>query len=272
MLRQNCLRRFVEYVPKNPISVSLSASAAASSVHEATARFRMTEAAAQRNDVEKANRGFFHLPKLNYAVEGGVSPIFSPRQLHYIYNVAHRHAVDTLNRYVIGTELEGHSLEAVVRASSFDATKNYIHTPACEHFNYCFFYQSVRPWGTVIPSALREGLKLQFPGSAEPQLIVQKMFLRAASTLQSRSGWVYLVWTGTKFDVFAFESGSSPLAQELTPLLGLSVHETSYEQDYSTVDQSGLETYISNFFKGCNWTVAARYYTAATTRQQEPRF
>lgn len=264
-MRRTWIRKFVEYVPKNVGSVQALTG---------TARFRATEIAAERADEEAAKQGFFFLPKLKFpAVEGGVSPVLSARQFSYMYNVIHRDVVEQLNRFTIGSEFEGHTLESVIRASAFDATKNAVHTPACEHFNYCFYYHSLRPWGTAMPSTLREAIQLQYGSDVPAEKRIEALFLRAASTLQSCSGWVYLVWVDSgKLDVVPFEQGTTPLAHDLIPLLCMSVNASSYGMDYSLdTPAAGLEPYVKNFFKGCNWLVVSKYYGEATGRPIEPK-
>lgn len=265
MMRRTWIRRFVEYVPQTPnLTQTLSG----------TARFRVTELAVERSDEAVCNQGFFFLPKLKYpAVESGAAPVFSAKQFSYTYHFIHRDIVEKLNKFAIGSEFEGHTLEAVIRATAFDASKNAVHTPACEHFNYCFFYHSLRPWGTTMPNDLREALQLQYGSDMAPEKRIESLFLRAASTLQSRTGWVYLVWADSgKLDVVPFEQGSTPLAHDLVPLMCMSVNESAYALDYDISDPASLETYVKNFFKGCNWLLVAKYYGEAKGRQSEPRF
>jgi superoxide dismutase, Fe-Mn family len=278
-MKRTLALRFVEYVPKRAVNAlpatTILSRGPAASIHEGTALFRETERGAQRSDDEQARRGFFSVPKLNYPVISGVSPVLSAKQFRYVYDVVHRDAVDRLNRMTIGSDVEGHTVETVIRQTSFDALKAHIHTPACEHLNYCFFYNSLRPWGTSMPSAFRDVVALQLGNAEAPAALIEKRFLQAASTLQSRVGWVYLVATSTGvIDVVAFEHGTSPLASDLIPLLGLSVNESTYFMDYSTVGPGGLEAYIANFFKGCNWSLASRYFaeTVAGKGGPDPSF
>lgn len=280
-MKRTLALHFVEYVPKRAVNAFPSASILArstqqtKSIHEGTALFRETERGAQRADLEQERRGFFSVPKLNYPVLSGVSPVLSSKQFRYVYDVLHHDIVSKLNRASIGSDVEGHTVETVIRQTSFDALKSHIHTPACEHFNYCFFYNSLRPWGTSMPSSFRDAVTLQFGNADSPSATIEKRFLQAASTLQSRVGWVYLVSTSTGvLDVVAFEHGTSPLANDLIPLLGLSVNESTYFMDYSTVGPGGLEAYVANFFKGCNWSLASRYFADTTEGKggPEPNF
>ncbi|CAD2217992.1 Iron/manganese superoxide dismutases, C-terminal domain containing protein, putative [Angomonas deanei] len=201
----------------------------------------------------------------------GVAPLLS-REQFALQQVFHRDAIDTLNQLTIGTELEGHSLDVVIRKTSFDATRAAIHTAAAEHFNYCFWYKSLRPWGVSVPSVLREELQLQYSrnGMLDGVEEVQRLMLLSAQNQLSRCGWVYLVWTGRMFDVLEFSHGTCPIGSGLVPLLALNVHTSSFAHDYAPLDPNGddgLEIYVHNFFKTCNWGLAHRYFTEANVKE-----
>nr|CCC91091.1 putative superoxide dismutase [Trypanosoma congolense IL3000] len=251
--------RYHAYVPKGALS-PLAGNPA--SPHSVTALFRSTEAAAARADQEKENAGFFSLPRLNYPVSAGIPALFSKDQFELQYDLFHRDVVETLNRHTLGTQFEGHNLESVVRKTSFDATQAVIHTAAAEHFNHCFFYKSLRPWGTAPPPQLREALQLQYgrDGSVDAVEEVRRIVSVVAESHQDRCGWVYLVWTGSRFDVLEFPHGLCPIGSDLVPLLALNLHANAYLLDYG---ESGLKKYVQNYFKACNWPLAERYYLRA---------
>lgn len=266
-MRRTALKKFVEYVPKGSSALS-TAAPNSQNVHLGTAAFRATETAALRHETDVLNKGFFFLPKLPFAYQDGqgISPVFSEKQFRWIYEVSHQEIVDTLNHVTLGSDVEGHSLETVMRATSFDASRASTHSPACEHFNYCFFYNSLRPWGTDVPVLLRDALWLQYAAKAKernltvPQLL-QRLFLETAASIPFRSGWVYLVWNGDQFEVLPFDLGTSPIVSDLTPLLCMPVHESCFAWDYDV--EKDLEKYVANFFKGCNWHTAGRYYAGS---------
>lgn len=267
-MRRTILNRFVEYVPKGTVIAQATSSAGLNNnIHLGTAAFRATEAAALRHDQETLQKGFFFLPKLSFSYEQGqgVSPVFSEKQFRWIYEVAHKDVVDALNHVTLGSDVEGHSLETVMRATSFDASRASTHSPACEHFNYSFFYNSLRPWGTEVPVLLRDALWLQYAAKAKErnlsvQALIERQFLEAAAANTFRSGWVYLVLSGDQFQVLSFDLGTSPIVSDLTPLLCMPVHENCFALDYDV--EKDLEKYVANFFKGCNWHTAGRYYAA----------
>lgn len=261
MLRLSLPLLFAEYVPKWA-STHIDTS---HDPHSVTRNFRRTEQAAAAADVEKANKGFFYLPRLDYDVGNGIAPLMSKRQFDVQYHIFHKGAVKRLNTHTMGSELEGHNLDVVIRKTSFDASRAVIHAAAAEHFNYCFWYKSLRPWGTPVPLRLREDFQLQYSGNGTVDAVeeVQRRFLTAALSLQSRPGWVYLVWTGKSFDIIDFQHGTCPIGSDLIPLLALNVHESSMYFDYpasSGTEVERMEQYVRNYFKTCNWGLAERYY------------
>ncbi|KAF8294856.1 hypothetical protein TcYC6_0097980 [Trypanosoma cruzi] len=253
-MRRTLRHGYHAYVPKGAL---LKTDMLASSPQLVTAVFRETEAAAERADRASDDAGFFSRPRLNYPVASGIPAFISRRQFDVQYNIFHHDAVETLNRHTLGTSLEGHSLETVIRRTSFDATQAAAHTAAAEHFNYCFFYKSLRPWGTAVPKQLREAFQLQYgrDGSVDVVEEVKRLLTVVVLSHQERCGWVYLVWTGKQFDVVEFPHGACPIGSDLIPLLAINVHEGAYSLDYGL---SGLEQYAQNYFRACNWFLAER--------------
>ncbi|CAJ1032106.1 Iron/manganese superoxide dismutase, alpha-hairpin domain/Iron [Leishmania utingensis] len=262
-MRVSVLQRFREYVPKG---ASTHVSLALATPHGVTRAFRTTEMAAAAADAERDAKGFFYLPRIDYDVSQGVAPLMTRKQFDVQYHVFHKAAVDQLNTHTLGSELEGHNLNVVLRNSSFDASRAVIHTAASEHFNYCFWYRSLRPWGTAVPTRLRDGLQLQYSqnGTVDAVGEVQRLFAVTALSQQSVGGWVYLVWTGKAFDVLAFDHGTCPLGSDLIPLLALNTHESARCYDYPLAegDEEGdnVERFVRNFFKTCNWKLAEHYF------------
>ncbi|KPI85099.1 putative Superoxide dismutase [Leptomonas seymouri] len=262
-MRPSIMFRFAEYVPKWALA---QVNAFPASAYAVTSAFRATEAAAMVADVERNKKGFFYLPRLDYDVDQGVAPLMSKKQFDVQYHVFHKAAVDRLNAHTLGSELEGHSLNVVIRNSSFDASRAVIHAAASEHFNYCFWYRSLRPWGTAVPSRLKEELQLQYSenGILDAVEEVKRRFVVAALSQQPCCGWVYLVWTGKMFDVLAFDHGTCPVGGDVIPLLGLNIHESAMCFDYPSSDmREMMERYVHNFFKTCNWGLSEQYFLQA---------
>eukprot|EP00796_Vickermania_ingenoplastis_P006007 gene6007-4312_t len=254
-----------QYSPKNWKAVS-DASIDAGRV---TSNFRSLECAVQEADKEKERRGFFNLPDLEYDTSAGIPPLCTKKQFDLQYHFFHRDAVERLNTHAIGSELEGHNLDVVVRQTSFDASRAVLHTSASEHFNYCFWYRSLRPWGTAVPTRLRENMQLLLSGNSgcDPIEEIKRRMTITALSQQNLSGWVYLVWTGSSFDVLHFQHGLCPITSDLIPLLCINLHHSAMCVDYKPEDSSSVEQYVRNFFKTCNWIHADRYYGAAMGKE-----
>lgn len=244
------------YVPKQ----WKGASEAVAGSYTGTQNFRSLEASVLELESEKEKRGFFFLPKLDYECENGIPPLFTKRQFDIQYQIFHKDAVERLNTHTIGSELEGHNLDVVIRSTAFDASRAVVHCAAAEHFNYCFWYKSLRPWGTSVPQRFRRQLQAQLSrdsgGMCEDPIkeIARRMTIKGLSQ-QNQCGWIYLVWDGTKVDVLHFDHGLCPIANDIIPLLCINLHESAFSLDYGA---NGLENYMQNFFKTCNWIVADR--------------
>lgn len=282
MLRKCFLARsWTEYVPRHWEPKVFSKSLGGCATHSASAcygddvtrNFRSLEKAVAMSNKEKENRGFFSLPELDYDVTTGIPPLCSRKQFEMQYYYFHKDAVEKLNAHTIGTELEGHNLDVVLRHTAFDATRAVVHTAAAEHFNYCFWYRSLRPWGTSVPARLSSGLQkwrsaevsmsggrmAPSVGSSSSSLVgntasnasheagspaiysfdtdpVKEIIRRMkikALTQVDKIGWVYLVWTGKKIDVLYFQHGLCPISSDIIPLLCLNINEGAFWFDYS---------------------------------------
>ena len=258
---------YVAYVPKSsPVAFP---PVMPSSTYAGTRAFRATQAAAERADSDAADLGFFFLPQMDFEYAScGVSPFISAKQLDFQRNVLHSAAVRDLNRFTMGTELEGHSLDAVLRNTAFDVTRSAAHMAAAEHFNYSFFYKSFRPFGTAMSSSfhytLQEVAGSKSRSSDSAAVTFEKRFRNIAMSLQGRNAWLYLVVTPQKtVELVPMNHGTCPVPQDLIPLLCLNLHESAYALDYSSAGTAGFDAYISNFLKAANWNYAMLNFDAA---------
>src|SRR5450432_2364970 len=86
----------------------------------------------------------FTLPPLPYA-EGALAPVISAQTLSFHYGKHHKTYVDTLNKLVAGTEFEGQSLEAIIKATAGKADKAPIFNNAAQIWNHTFYWHSLKP-------------------------------------------------------------------------------------------------------------------------------
>lgn len=270
MLRKSCRLNIANHVP--PGYVAYASGANVDSVLDGTTNFRRMEAMVAHNEQAASEQpGFFSLPRIDYDTSRGIAPVLSHEQFKMLYHIFHKDSVIRLNQHTLGSELEGHNLDVVIRKTAFDASRAVIHTAAAEHFNYCFWYRSLLPWGTDVPSSLREALQLQYSKKSTLDAVeeIKRLFLIHALSAQAPCGWVYLLWNGKAFDVDFFSHGTCPIGSNLIPLLGLNLHTSAIYVDYlqgqdSDRPEEALTRYVRNFFKACNWDMAARYYLQCT--------
>lgn len=226
-----------------------------------TDSFRLLE---QRQTTAAAG-SFFHLPTLEYPHGDGIAPVISRKQLSFTRDVFHSSAVSDLNALTIGSPEEGHTLDAVIQGTAFDAKRSMVHSAASEHFNHSFAMRSLRPFGVPVPPQLRNLLHNQFVGAGGNGSLdknLNDLFVFEALSNEHKSGWLYLVWKGTEMEIRHFAHGTCPLTGPQIPLLCVNIHEHAYCLDYPATED-GLERYVRNCIKAFNWNVAARYYDLA---------
>ena len=86
----------------------------------------------------------FTLPPLPFA-EGALAPVISAQTIGFHYGKHHKTYVETLNKLVAGTEFEGQSLEAIIKATAGKADKSGIFNNASQAWNHAFYWRSLRP-------------------------------------------------------------------------------------------------------------------------------
>ena len=210
-------------------------------------RFWNTYRCVEQEEQTRKKRGFFHLPKLDYPIERGVSPLFSPTQLKIHYHRYHRKIVSELNEHTLGTMFEAQPLDVIIRKTNADATLATLFHAATQHFNHAFFWRCITPFGSTMSQSLRNALVLQY-GSLDD---FQAQFLQHALNIPG-SGWVFLVWADYKFELLSLvDPGSSPIAMDYIPLLNLDMSEHSYYIDY----EMDPAKYVRNFFRCINWNI-----------------
>ncbi len=81
----------------------------------------------------------FELPPLPYA-EDALEPDYSARTISFHYGKHHKTYVETLNKLVAGTDLEGKSLEDVIMAVAGKPDKQPVFNNAAQVWNHTFFW------------------------------------------------------------------------------------------------------------------------------------
>lgn len=259
---------FGAYVPKRATAALFPLEASLPRGHDATVAFRATERAACAAEAAKAKKGFFALPVVPYPTHDGIPPLMSKAQFDIRYHVHLQHHVDRLNALTLGSELEGHTVDVVIQRSAFDASQSGLHASACEYFNACIAFNSIRPWGTAVPPRLADLIQVQFgegQSLEQGRLRLQRLFVNGCMSLQ-HGGWAWLVYNPTsgQLEVFVCEAGLTVPVSALVPLLCVDVQHKAYNVDYDADGGSdGLLHYSTNFLKAANWQLAERYLAKA---------
>jgi len=186
----------------------------------------------------------FELPALPYAPDA-LEPHMSAETFSYHYSKHHQAYVTNLNKAIDGTDMEGKSLEDIIRSSEGGVFNN-----AAQVWNHTFFWHSMKPGGGGAPTgAIADKINEDF-GSYE----AFKEAFAAAGATQFGSGWAWLVLANGKLEVRKTPNAETPLTDAgVTPLLTMDVWEHAYYLDF----QNARPGYISSFLDNLvNWDFA----------------
>ena len=186
----------------------------------------------------------FELPDLPYAHDA-LEPHIDTKTMEIHHGKHHNAYVTKLNDAIAGTDLEGKSLEELVKNhTDNDAVRN----NGGGHFNHTLFWSVMSPNGGGEPTgAVADAINEAF-GSYEN---FKAEFSKAAAT-RFGSGWAWLCAKGGKVSVCSTANQDNPLMPgecNETPILGLDVWEHAYYLNY----QNRRPDYITAFFNVINW-------------------
>ncbi|QDH78909.1 superoxide dismutase [Echinicola soli] len=198
----------------------------------------------------------FELPKLPYDYNA-LEPNIDAKTMEIHYGKHHNGYVTKLNDAVAGTDLEGKSLEELMKvAGSNGAVRN----NGGGHYNHSLFWTILSPNGGGQPSGdLASAIDAKF-GSFDA---FKEEFNKAAAT-RFGSGWAWLCVDKSKeLCVCSSPNQDNPLMDIAecpgTPILGLDVWEHAYYLNY----QNRRPDYISAFWNVVNWEEVSKRYAAA---------
>lgn len=197
----------------------------------------------------------FTLPALPYAFDA-LEPHIDARTMEIHHGKHHNAYVTNLNNAVTGTDLDGKSLEELMKvAGSNTAVRN----NGGGHWNHSFFWQIISPSGGGAPTGeLAAAIDAKF-GSFDA---FKETFNKAAAT-RFGSGWAWLcVDTKNELCVCSSPNQDNPLMDVAecpgTPLLGLDVWEHAYYLHY----QNRRPDYVSAFWNLVNWEEVSKRFAA----------
>jgi Fe-Mn family superoxide dismutase len=198
----------------------------------------------------------FQLPSLPYALDA-LEPHIDARTMEIHHGKHHNAYVTNLNAAIAGTDLEGKSLEELMKVAGSNAA---VRNNGGGHWNHSLFWQILSPTGGGLPTGeLAEAIDAKF-GSFDA---FKETFNKAGAT-RFGSGWAWLcVDTKKELCVCSSPNQDNPLMDVSdcpgTPILGLDVWEHAYYLHY----QNRRPDYIAAFWNLINWEEVSKRFAAA---------
>ncbi|MEC4048027.1 superoxide dismutase [Flavobacterium sp. SUN046] len=197
----------------------------------------------------------FELPQLPYAYDA-LEPHIDARTMEIHHSKHHNAYTTNLNAAIAGTELEGKSIEEILK--NLDLSKAAIRNNGGGFYNHNLFWTVMSPNGGGLPTGdLLTAIEKDF-GSFEDFKVA---FAKAGAT-QFGSGWAWLCVKEGKLEVCGTPNQDNTLMPGVgcggTPILAMDVWEHAYYLHY----QNRRPDYIEAFFNVINWDEVARRYSA----------
>jgi len=186
-----------------------------------------------------------NLPELPYAKDA-LSPYISANTLEFHHGKHHKAYVDNLNKLIAGTDLEGKTLEDIIKIAVKDPAKAGIFNNGAQVWNHSFYWKCLKPQGGGAPTgAIAARINAAF-GSYDK--FVEE--LKNAGVTQFGSGWAWLVLDGNDLKITKTPNADTPLAHGQKALLTIDVWEHAYYLDYQNRRPDYLSAVIQNLI---NW-------------------
>lgn len=187
----------------------------------------------------------FELPNLPYAFDA-LEPNIDARTMEIHHDKHHAGYTNNLNNAIQGTEMEGWTIEEILKNGS---GKTAVRNNGGGYYNHNLFWEVMSPNGGGKPSGeLAEAIDSAF-GSFDA---FKEEFSKAAAT-RFGSGWAWLCVNNGKLEICSTANQDNPLMPdsgcEGKPILGLDVWEHAYYLNY----QNRRPDYIEAFFNVVNW-------------------
>ena len=197
----------------------------------------------------------FELPNLPYAYDA-LEPHIDEQTMRIHHTKHHQGYTNKLNAAIEGTDLEGKSIEEILKVCM---DKPAVRNNGGGFWNHSLFWTVMGPNGGGEPTGeLATAINDAF-GSFDA---FKDEFSKAAAT-RFGSGWAWLCVTNGKLEVCSTPNQDNPLmpgvACEGTPILGLDVWEHAYYLKY----QNRRPDYINAFFNVINWDEVSRRFNEA---------
>ncbi len=198
----------------------------------------------------------FELPQLPYAYDA-LEPHIDARTMEIHHSKHHNAYTTNLNAAIAGTDLEGKSIEEILK--NLDLSKAAVRNNGGGFYNHNLFWTVMSPNGGGLPTGeLASAIDAAF-GSFEE---FKAAFSKAGAT-QFGSGWAWLCVKDGKLEVCGTPNQDNTLMPGVgcggTPILGMDVWEHAYYLNY----QNRRPDYIEAFFNVINWTEVSRRFAEA---------
>ena len=171
--------------------------------------------------------------------------------------IYHNAYVTNLNAAIAGTDLEGKSIEDLMK--NLDMNNMAVSNNGGGHYNHTMFWEIMSPNGGGLPTGeLATAIDAAF-GSFDA---FKAEFAKAGAT-RFGSGWAWLCVKDGKLEVCSTPNQDNPLMPGVAcggqPILGMDVWEHAYYLHY----QNRRPDYMEAFFNVINWTEVAKRFAAA---------
>jgi Fe-Mn family superoxide dismutase len=196
----------------------------------------------------------FELPQLPYAYNA-LEPYIDARTMEIHHSKHHNAYTTNLNNAIAGTDLEGKSIEEILK--NLDMKNGAVRNNGGGFYNHNLFWRIMSPNGGGKPSGeLLDAIERDLGSFDE----FKTAFAKAGAT-QFGSGWAWLcVHKGGKVEVCSTPNQDNTLMPGVGcggfPVLGMDVWEHAYYLHY----QNRRPDYIEAFFNVINWDEVARLY------------
>ena len=194
------------------------------------------------------------LPALPYGYED-LAPHISKETLEFHHDKHHNTYVVNLNNLIAGTELEGKTLDEIIKATAGDAAKAGVFNNAAQVWNHTFYWNCMaKNGGGKATGALAAKIDEAF-GSYEK---FAEEFAAAATT-QFGSGWAWLVAdeVNGNLSILKTSNADTPLAHGKVAVLTIDVWEHAYYIDFRNARPVYIKTFLESLV---NWDYANAKY------------
>ncbi|MET0546976.1 MAG: superoxide dismutase [Caulobacterales bacterium] len=187
--------------------------------------------------------------------EDALAPVISANTFSFHYGKHYKTYCDTTAKLVVGTPLEGATLEKIIEASVVNTEQKKLFNNAAQAWNHVFYWRSLSPKQQAPTGKLLDAINRDF-GSLDA---MNTQFAEAAVN-QFGSGWAWLVVEGGKLKIVSTSNADLPIIHDQDPLLTLDVWEHAYYLDYQNKRPDYAKAVIA---KTLNWEFAAKNFASA---------